>query len=160
MSNDITISGLVQSYEQRPIHIIQVTIYRNEREVKRVYTDEEGRYSASVPRGTSISVRFDVHSTLINASDWHPSVVSNINAEQDISLDRVLMAVGTGGDEFAVIDALAAYQFCAFWNSLSPSPNGAYAEYAASRVMSLKPRSELMQEIQRDLAAHFNRQAT
>lgn len=157
MSEEITISGQVCDYDRMPIHMIQVTVYRDRQFVKRVYTNEEGKYSVSVPLGEPITVRFDVHWSLTNAKEWHPSVIANIDAKQDISLDRLLMRVGTGVSETAAIDALAAYQFCAMWAETDVEPT--YAEYAHSRLAMMKVVTEVLQEFQVKLQKHFLQQA-
>jgi hypothetical protein len=137
--------------------MIQVTVYRDTQVVDRVYTNTEGKYWVTVPAGGPMTVRFDTHATLVNARDWHASVVANIDATQDISLDRLLMRVGTVTSEIAAIDALTAYQFCALWTAQDPDQQ--YAEHAAFRISQMKLITAVLQDVQRRLEAHFREQA-
>jgi hypothetical protein len=125
-----------------------------------MYTNEEGKYTISVAPSTPITVRFDTHSTLINAQEWHPSVVANVDAQQDVLLDRFLLGVGFGGVGTDIIDALAAYQFCAAWIYHDENPgnrdsNRAYAKCAASRLQQDKWDSWLGEAIRRKLQEFF-----
>jgi hypothetical protein len=157
LAEAMSISGVVRGYDQKPIHMIKVTVYRDTRVVDHGYTNEAGTYEMSVPTGDPITVCFDTHWSLNNARDWHPSVVANLEATQDLVLDRFLMRVGMGDSETAAIDALAAYQFCATWTAREP--NRAYAEYAALRVSQMKFVTEVLSDVQRTLEAHFRHQA-
>jgi hypothetical protein len=153
----IAISGLVRGYDRTPIHMIEVTVYRDLRVVACVYTNEEGRYEVSVTMGEAISVRFDTHWSLTNAREWHPSVVANLEATKDIVLDRFLMRVGMGASETAAIDALTAYQFCAMWTAGDPTP--VYAEYTALRVSQMKFITQVLRDVQQTLEEHFRKRA-
>jgi hypothetical protein len=93
---NVSVSGMVHSGDGTPIHMIKVTIYRDDREVDHVFTGEDGKYVASVAKGKPIAVRFDTHFSLNNAKDWHPSVVANVSAMKDVAVDRVLLRVGQG----------------------------------------------------------------
>jgi hypothetical protein len=157
LAETMAISGLVRGYDRTPIHMIEVTIYRDTRVVDRVYTDEEGKYEVSVPMGEPITVRFDTHWSLTNARAWHPSVVANLEATKDIALDRFLMRVGMGDSETAAIDALTAYQFCAMWAAGDPNP--AYGEYAALRISQMKFITPVLRDVQQTLEEHFRKQA-
>ena len=160
MAEDISISGKVQGYDghdRKPIHMIKVAIYRDRQLVDRVYTDEEGWYMVSVPAGEPITVCFDTHASLTNAREWHPSVVANVDATQDVLLDRVLMRVGTISSETAAIDALAAYQFCAMW--ADADPHRGYAEHAAARLAMMKFTVGVLLDICNRLQEHFDQQA-
>ena len=157
MSADISLFGQVRDSDGTPIEMIQVTVYRDTQVVERVYTNTEGKYWVTVPAGAPITVRFDTHATLVNARDWHASVVANIDATKDIALDRLLMRVGTVTTEIAAIDALTAYQFCALWTA--QDPNQQYAEYAAFRLSQMKLITEVLRDIQSRLEAHFRAQA-
>ena len=80
MSGEISISGKVQDYDQKPIYLIQVSAwvvddYTNLREVDRAYTNEGGMYKLSVLPGKPISIRFDTHWSLVNVNEWHPAVI-------------------------------------------------------------------------------------
>ena len=116
MAEVISISGQVRGFNEAPIHMIRVTVYRDY-EVTHEYTNEEGRYSISLPPDSPVTVRFDTHYSLTNARKWHPSVVANIEAKEDITLNRFLLEVGHYGPDTVVVDALAAYQFSAVWNA-------------------------------------------
>ena len=157
MSADISLFGQVRDSDGTPIEMIQVTVYRDTQVVERVYTNTEGKYWVTVPAGAPITIRFDTHATLVNARDWHASVVANIDATKDIALDRLLMRVGTVTTEIAAIDALTAYQFCALWTA--QDPNQQYAEYAAFRLSQMKLITEVLRDIQSRLEAHFRAQA-
>ncbi|MGW8959985.1 hypothetical protein [Paenibacillus sp. NPDC055715] len=110
MSKEISIYGQVHGYERTPIHMIKVCVYQDEHnEVSKTYTNEEGKYQLSVPSGTRITVRFDTHvGEETFARKWHPSVVANIEAKEDLELNRFLMLVGTTNGLTAEIDALTA----------------------------------------------------
>jgi hypothetical protein len=157
MSEEITISGQVRGYDRAPIHMIQVTVYRDMQQVDRVYTNEEGQYRIAVPAGDPITVRFDVHWSLTNAREWHPSVVANIDAKQDISLDRFLMRAGAGGSETAAVDALAAYQFCIMWTETDPNPE--YAQHALARLSMLKLVTRVLVDNAMQLREYLHKQA-
>jgi hypothetical protein len=157
MAEVISISGQLRSYNQTPIHMIEVTVYRDQHFVDHGYSNEEGKYTISVPMGEPITVRFDTHSSLTNAREWHPSVVANVDAKKDIVLDRILMRVGTVDSETSAIDALTAYQFCAMWTARDT--DSAYAEYAAFRVSQMKFTIEVLLDIQKKLEEHFRKQA-
>jgi hypothetical protein len=160
LATDISISGQVRAYDQSPIQTIQVTVYRREKMLDRVYTDQDGRYQVTVPGGDPISVRFDTHTTITNAKEWHPSVIANLDARKNISLDRFLMRVGYVDSEEAAVDALAAYQFCAMWTDRERERDRVYAEYAAARLAMIKFKSEVLRDVQRTLEEHFRQRAS
>lgn len=167
MSEEISIHGKVQDYNQKPIFMIQVSAWllREDKfsyaEVNRAYTNEDGIYELSVMPGTPITMRFDTHWSLVNAKEWHPSVVANIDAKQDIILNRSLMRVGTGGDDIATLDAFTAYQFCAMWTAKEKDRESArtYAESAASRLSQMKMPLPEFAEFQQKLIEFFLKQA-
>ena len=150
---DISISGVVHTFENVPVNMIEVTIYRDDKEIDHVFTGEDGKYNVSVPEGKPITVRFDTHYSLTNSRDWHPSVVANIDATKDTSVDRILLRVGQGQDNAASIDALSGYEFGAFWEERSP--NKEYADSAAGRLAMMKLPIQTLQEFQRKLQDHF-----
>src|SRR5215207_4873803 len=117
---DVSVSGMVQTGDGAPIHMIKVTIYREDREVAHAFTEEGGKYVMSVAKGKPITVRFDTHFSLNNAKDWHPSVVANVSAMKDVAVDRVLLRVGHGDGFTAFIDALSGYEFGAFCEDRGP----------------------------------------
>ena len=135
--------------------MIRVTVYRDF-ELKHEYTNEEGKYSISVPPGAPITMRFDTHYSLTNARTWHPSVVANVDTEQDVMLNRFLLEVGQYGPDMVVIDALAAYQFSAVWNAAHP--NREYAEHAAARLGMMKVPS-VLSSVYTMIRDHFTEQA-
>jgi|GEM_PF-2878000 len=165
MSEKISIHGKVQGYDQKPIFMIQVSAWVEEnnslREVDRTYTNEDGMYELSVLPGTPISVRFDTHWSITNATEWHPAVVPNIEARQDIVLNRYLMHVGTTSGVTAEIDALTAYQFCAMWTARQADRESArkYAESVVSRLSQMKVPMSEFGEFQNKLIEFFLRQA-
>jgi hypothetical protein len=76
-------------------------------------------------------------------------VLANVDAKQDIVLDRFLLRVGAGESDTAAIDALAAYQFTAVWsNPMEWSRE--YAEHAVARLGMLKPPSVLISNLAED----------
>jgi hypothetical protein len=157
MAEDITISGQLRSYDQKPIFMIKVTVYRDEHFVDHGYTNEEGRYAVSVPIGEPITLRFDTHYSLTNARDWHPSVVANVDATHDIVLNRFLLRVGTDeGGQTGFVDALTAYQFCAMWTAEGLEPE--YAESAVRRLGPFKLTTRVLQDIRQVLQEHFVKQ--
>ena len=159
MAEDISIFGQVRAYDETPIHMIRVTVYRDPEaayELDHEYTNEEGRYSISVPLGAPITVRFDTHYSLNNARKWHPSVVANLDAKQDVMLNRFLLEVGQYGPYMVVIDALAAYQFSAVWNTADSKRE--YAEHAVARLGMMKVPS-VLGSIYTKIRDHFTEQA-
>jgi hypothetical protein len=102
--------------------------------VAHVFTNEEGKYTISVPMGEPITVRFDTHHSMTNAGDWHPSVVANVDA----------------------MHALAAYQFCAMWTTEGLEPE--YAESAVRRLGPFKLTTRVLQDIRQVLQEHFVKQ--
>jgi hypothetical protein len=167
MSGEISIYGKVQDYDQKPIFMIQVSVWLlrenkySPTEVNRAYTNEEGIYELSVMPGTPITVRFDTHWSLVNSMEWHPSVVANIDTKQDIVLNRSLMRVGTGEDDIATLDAFTAYQFCAMWTAKEKDRESArtYARSAASRLSQMKMPMPEFGEFQQKLIEFFLKQA-
>ena len=155
MAEVISISGQVRGFNEAPIHMIRVTVYRDY-EVTHEYTNEEGRYSISLPPDSPVTVRFDTHYSLTNARKWHPSVVANIEAKEDITLNRFLLEVGHYGPDTVVVDALAAYQFSAVWNA--GDSNTQYAEHAAARLGMMKVPS-VLDGIYTKIRDHFAEQA-
>lgn len=144
MPENISISGQVQGFDRVPIFNIKVSAYNDRQYVGHVYTNEEGKYQFSIPSFKTISVCFDIHSSLTNAKEFHPSVVSNIDAKQDIVLNRFLMRIGTSNGATADIDALTAYQYCAMWTNIDTHLDRSYAEYTTYRLSQLKlPLREL-----------------
>ena len=146
-ANDISVFGQVQSYSGVPIFMIKVSVYRDMRLIGKEYTDEKGHYVVQVAPGEPITVCFDTHPTLTNAQDWHPAIVANLNAKEDITLNRFLMGTMEGVSDLATIDALNAYQFCAVLNAINPVDD--YGRNAASRLANLKvPNIDLLRENQ------------
>ena len=157
MAEDITISGQLRSYDQKPIFMIRVTVYRDEHFVDHGFTNEEGRCKVSVLIGEPITVRFDTHYSLTNARDWHPSVVANVDATHDIVLNRFLLRVGTDeGGQTGFVDALTAYQFCAMWTAGGLEPE--YAESALNRLGPFKLTTRALEDIRQVLIEHFSKQ--
>jgi len=117
---DVSVSGMVQTGDGAPIHMIKVTIYREDREVAHAFTGENGKYVMSVAKGKPITIRFDTHYSLNNAKEWHPSVVANVSAMKDVAVDRVLLRVGHGDGFTTFIDALSGYEFGAFCEDREP----------------------------------------
>src|ERR671939_1992323 len=97
MAEDISIYGQVRSHEGAPIFMIKISVYRDTDLIAHGYTDNDGRYSITVPAGGPITVRFDTHPTVTNSRDWHPSVVASLEAGGDVMLDCLLVKVGTNG---------------------------------------------------------------
>lgn len=158
MAADVAIQGQVRSLDGTPIHMIKVSVYRDLQLVERDYTDAEGKYAISVPAGEPITVRFDTHPTLTNAREWHPSVVANLETENSISLDRLLLKVGTTRGETADLDALAAYQFAAMWTAARvDSGSHNYGKEAAARLSMMKFTNDALLEIQQALITYFEK---
>lgn len=151
ISENITISGEVKDFQEQPISNIKVTIYRDDHEINHVFTGENGKYDISIPRGNLITIRFDTHPTLVNAKDWNPSVVANLEAKQDFVLNRFLLKAGRGSSQATFIDVLAAYGFSAFWEENNPR----YAETVLLRMGMMKLISPVLQRFQRDLEDYF-----
>jgi hypothetical protein len=150
MSDTVTITGKVCDSSHTPIFMIKVRAIQQGREVERTYTGEDGTYSFEVPRALT-TLMFDTHESLVNARDWHPSVVANIEpdvAEAYLRCDRILMRVGTSGTDESCADALAGYLFGILLHT--GLPDGDYAEYAdvaAARVSMLKMGNTELDEI-------------
>jgi hypothetical protein len=166
MSEEISIHGKVQDYNQKPIFMIQVSVWREDNfgpqyEVDRTYTNEDGTYRLSVPSGTPITLRFDTHWSITNSTEWHPSVVANIGSKQDMVLNRILMRTGTTSGDIAEIDALTAYQFCAMWTVRQADRESAqeYAKSAVSRLSQMKISLPELDEFRSKLIGFFTKQA-
>jgi hypothetical protein len=160
LAEDISISGLVHTNRQKPIHMIKVTVYRGDRELRHVFTGADGRYTVSVPKGAPVALRFDTHWSLNNSEDWHPSVVANLDTAKDLGIDRTLLRAGEGDDINAYttfIDALSGYQFGAFWEETG-NPK-LYAQSAVARLGKLKLPLPVLDEVQRKLQEHFRERA-
>ena len=160
MPEDVSIRGQVRAYDGTPIRMIRVTAYRDSDpaiELGREYTNDGGNYEMSVSSGGPITLRFDTHYSLINAREWHPSVVANIDVSENTLMNRFLLKVGHDGPYMATIDALGAYQFCAVWNGADPNPE--YASHAAARLGMIKFTSAELQEICGKLADLFRKRA-
>jgi hypothetical protein len=160
MPQNISLFGQVRDYNGTPIRMIRVTIYRDfdpANELVHDYTNDEGNYSISVPAGGPITVRFDTHYSLNNAREWHPSVVANVDAKEDLRINRFLLNVGSDGPYTVTTDALTAYHFCMVWNAADL--NRGYSEHAAARLGMLKSPYRELQEICSKLRDHFHEQA-
>src|SRR5262249_13908797 len=144
MAEKVTIHGIVSDASRKPLHMIRVLAFQEGREIERKYTSEDGRYSFEVPRVLT-TLSFDMHGTLTNPRDWHPSVVVNIDTNVEgmyLRCDRVLMKVGTADSDEACVDALARYMFSLMWTARLP--DRAYADAAVARLSSMKmPLPEL-----------------
>ena len=160
MPQDISVFGRVRDYGGNAVRMIRVTVYRDSdpaSELAREYTNDEGNYSISVPAGAPITVRFDTHYSLINARESHPSVVANVDAKEDVRINRFLLKVGSDGPYTVTTDVLAAYHFCIVWNAADL--NREYANNAAARLGMLKSPYRELQEICSKLGDHFREQA-
>ena len=156
MAEDIEIYGQVRSYENAPIFMIKVSVYRDTKLLSHEYTNNDGRYWVRVSAGKSITVRFDTHPTLNNSRDWHPSVIARLEAGKDIMLDCLLVKVGASGGEAADVNALAAYEFSAMWTARGvDSGSDEYGKEAAARLSQMKFTDDVLLEIQRTLITHF-----
>lgn len=156
-AQDIAVTGVVRSTNDKPIFMIEVTAYRDSQELKHVFTHEDGRYEMSVPGGKPLTLRFDTHDTLNNAIDWHPSVVANVDAAKDIVLDRKLLQAGDGVDEVTFIDALNGYEFGAYWEEQIPSQG--YARSVLARIGMMKIKTPVIAEFWGKLKDHFQERA-
>ncbi|RSN61944.1 hypothetical protein DMH12_06365 [Streptomyces sp. WAC 04229] len=140
--------------DKKPIAMIKVSVYRDRTLIEKAYTSDEGRYSVDVPRGELVTVRFDTHHSLTNAEDWHPSVVTNVIADDESPINRYLLKSGHGVDPESAMDALSGYLFATEWEDED------YARTAESRLSRLKQTSEVLQGIQRNLQEYFKARAT
>jgi hypothetical protein len=147
----IKIFGQVRGFDFKPIMTIKVTIYNDQEELNHVFTDAQGRYSVAGLAGQALTIRFDTHHSITNSREWHPSVVANMEANKDTSLDRFLMRVGFVESQTAAVDALAAYQFAAMWGA-----DRDYAESASARLGQIKFTSRTLVEISTKLRDHFS----
>src|SRR5262245_14718944 len=103
MAESVTVHGTVSDAGRKPLRVIRVLAFQGGREVGRTYTNDAGSYSLEVPKGLT-TLSFDTHGTLVNAREWHPSVVTNVDTNVDgtsLRCDRVLMAYGTAESEEA-----------------------------------------------------------
>lgn len=160
MPQDISVFGSVSDYNGKPVPMIRVTAYRDTDpavQLTREYTNDEGKYVMSVPSGEPITLRFDTHYSLTNAREWHPSVVANLDAKEDLRISRYLLNVGQDGPYMVTTDVLAAYHFCLVWNAADL--NRAYAEIAAVRLGMFKSPYRELQEVCSKLIEHFREQA-
>ena len=156
-AEDISISGVVHAIDDTPINMIKVTLYRDAHELNHAFTAEDGKYAMTVPKGKPITVRFDTHLTLNNSLDWHPSVVANVGATQDVSVDRILLRVGHADSNTYSIDALSGYEFASYWEEMDPSKG--YEQSAQRRLAMMKNTSPILQELQQKLQDYFLEQS-
>ncbi|MBD5797524.1 hypothetical protein BHU24_17265 [Bacillus pseudomycoides] len=153
MPENISISGQVREYNMTPIFNIKVSVYRYYDPVHHVYTDKDGKYHFSIPSGEPITVCFETDWSQ-NVRGWHPSVVANIQAKQDIVLNRFLMEVSDSKGPNADIDALTAYQFIVNW-SVYNDLDKIYAKHAAHSVEQLMIVQPDLLEIKNKLEQFF-----
>jgi hypothetical protein len=151
MSQNISISGNVHDYDRSPILSIKVSAYQDSHLVTHVFTDEKGNYQLSVPSGIPVTLRFDTHWSLTNASEWHPSVAVNLDTTQNIVRNQFLVRVGQSNGETADLDAFTAYQFCAVWTAADVK----YARTAVDRLHTIKPPINLLNEFRNKLIEFF-----
>ena len=140
--------------------MIEVTIYRyqEDRELTHGFTGEDGKYIVSFPSDQRpVIVRFDTHATLTNANEWNPSVVVNVDTNKNTTVDRNLLPVGAETGYAPDIDALNGYEFASFWEKTQPDK--AYAQSAARRLGSMKPVTNVLEEIRGKLEAFFSERA-
>jgi hypothetical protein len=165
MSKEISIHGKVKGYDQKPIFMIHVGVWtengHSPREVNHTYTNEDGMYELSILPDKPISVRFDTRWSIMNAIDWHPSVVANIDTELDLVLNHFLMRTGTTERRIAEIDALTEYQFCAIWTASQVDRESAreYAKSTVSRLSQMKISLPELDEFRTKLIEFFSKQA-
>ena len=156
----VRVHGTVGDASHKPLHMIRVLAIQGGREVGRAYTSDDGSYSFDVPSGL-MTLNFDTHGTLTNARDWHPSVVTNIDANvdtPDLRCDRVLMKGGTASSDEACVDALAGCMYSLMWTARVS--DRAYAEAAAARLSSMKmPAPELLDHFRSQLRDLFAKRA-
>ena len=163
-AEEVSISGIVRSIiDGTPINMIQVTIYgyHEDRELKHVFTGEDGKYAVSFPPPSGkqpVIVRFDTHWSLTNANEWNPSVVVNVEVTKNTTVDRSLLPVGAEVGYAPDIDALNGYEFAAFWAMTEPDKS--YAQSAARRLESMKPLTNVLEETRKRLAAFFSERAS
>jgi hypothetical protein len=159
MADNMSISGQVRSYNAgTPIFMIKVSVYREPHMtlIEKTYTGEDGKYTISIPTGEPITVSFDTHPTLNNSRHWHPSVIANLEAGESISLDRLLLQVGTTGGLAPDIDALVAYEFsAALIAERKLDEPEQYGKEAVARLSELKIPSVVLEPITGILIKHF-----
>ena len=159
MAEKVTVHGIVSDARGKPLAMIRVLAIQEGREVERKYTSDDGSYSFELPKGLT-TLSFDTHGTLINARDWHPSVVANIDTNVEgmyLRCDRVLMKGGTAASDEACVDALAGYMFSLMWTARLP--DRAYAEAAEARLSSMKMPSPELDEFRSQLRELFAKRA-
>ena len=159
MAEKVTVQGIVSEASRKPLALIRVLAIQEGREVERTYTSDDGSYSFEVPKGLT-TLSFDTHGTLINARDWHPSVVANIDTNVEgmsLRCDRVLMKGGTAASDEACVDALGGYMFSLMWTARRP--DRAYAEAAAARLSSMKMPSPELDKFRSQLRELFAKRA-
>ena len=155
MAESVTVHGTVSDASRKPLRQIRVLAFQGGREVERTYTNDAGSYSLEVPKGLT-TLSFDTHGTLVNAREWHPSVVTNLDTNVEatnLRCDRVLMACGTAESNEACVDALAGYMFSLMWTDRLP--DRAYAEAAAARLGTLKMTTLLLDKVRTQLRDQF-----
>ena len=159
MSENILISGIILGNDQKAIPGIKVSAYRDTLLLDQDFTyNEQGKYQLSIPPGTPITIRYDTSWSLTNARDWHPSIMTKIDARDNIVLPtRSLLRTWQYASQIEFIDALTAYQFCAMWTSVDPNRDSArrYAETAAARLSGMKILIPELREIQQILINFF-----
>lgn len=155
MTETISISGQVQGFNRVPIFNIKVSAYSDWEHLGHAFTDENGKYQLSIPSNSTISLCFDTNPSLTNAKEWHPSVVANLDARQDIEINRFLTRVGTSDGAMADIDVLSAYQFCAMWINRDTTLDKTYAEYTSFRISQMKQPLRELEDFRGKLQEYF-----
>jgi hypothetical protein len=156
-ADDMVVSGLVTDLQGAPIASIKVGAYRDQALIAKGYTDESDNYVLTLT-GTSlpISLLFDVHATLNNATKWHPSVVTVVTPDKSIVIDRSLVEVGQTGGWARDFDALFAYEFAAAVTEALPKyDRDTYASVAAIRIGELKLVGEVFGLVIENLRGFF-----
>ncbi|MDX3523373.1 carboxypeptidase regulatory-like domain-containing protein [Streptomyces scabiei] len=146
--------------DNTPISMIKVSVYRPDLTlIGKAYTDDEGYYSVDIPRGESVTVRFDTHHTLNNAEDWQPSLVANVIADSSEPLDRHLAPAGQFADTTTGVDVLGAFLLAAAVGEAEsdgkPDAENGYAHSASARLSRIKQNALALQNIQAALLRYF-----
>ncbi|MEV7565378.1 carboxypeptidase regulatory-like domain-containing protein [Streptomyces tanashiensis] len=143
--------GHVRSLTNKePIAMIKVSVFQDLSLIGKAYTNDDGRYTVEIPAGEQVTVWFDTHWSLTNATEWHPSVVANVIADDDSPLDRYLLKGGYGADTPTTMDVLSGYLFA------SVASDDEYARTATDRLSSFKvPGGGVLDDVQKKLLEHF-----
>lgn len=149
---NINARGILKDHTGNAVRLIQITLFREGKEVARTFSDEAGSWSTEVPKGTPLTVLFDTGPTLVNAREWQPLVVNQVSANNDFELSVAILRSGADASQTSFLETLMAYQFIAL---IYRDPDPEYCLNAAATLDMLKFTTSVLRDIQHTLLKFF-----